>query len=91
MGKPMKPEHSAAFEQLLDEDLYTAQEIARLAPFEGTADEIRRKRRTFRVNLNGFYRDRLEEEPDYMQLEGFGQTLYPAWTGMAWKKAAGLR
>ena len=90
MGKPMKPEHLTAFDQLIDGNLYTALEIARFAPFEGTPEEIRKKRRTFRVNLNGFYRERLDEEPDYMHLDGFGQTLYPAWTGKAWKKAAGL-
>ena len=90
MGKSMKSEHRQAFQQLDDGKLYTAPEIARLAPFQGDAEEIRKKRRNFRVNLNGFYRTKLDEEPDYVHLEGHGQMLYPAWTGKAWKSAAGL-
>ena len=90
MGKLMKPEHRSAFEKLKDEELYTVPEIARLAPFSGTVEEIRKKRRNFRVNLNGFYRERMDEEPDHVQLEGHGAMMYPAWTGKAWKAAAGV-
>ena len=56
MGRKHAPERLAALKALNPEELYTASQIADLAEFMGTDDEVRRKRRTFRANLSSFYK-----------------------------------
>lgn len=90
MARSMKEAHKKAFEALEDDCLYAAPDVARLAKFEGSGSEIKKKRDLFRKNLNGFYRDKISVEPDHKQVEGLGSMLYPAYLGRHWKQAAGI-
>ena len=88
MGRKHSPERLAAFEALDPEELYTASQIADLAKFDGSKEEMKRKRRNFRANLSSFYKPTGDPD-DFVHLKGQGP-LSPAWYGKAWRKSAGL-
>jgi len=83
MGRRIKNEHRIAFEALIESNLYTAQDVACLAPFEGATAE--KQKLNFYKNLTGHYRKLLGDPDDHVSRHG--DSLTAAWFGSSWRKA----